>query len=78
MSEQDAENKLKNYRPTAELRWNTVEVNPNGATATIPWLGDPHYARVLQQKWVSDFTNEFPVWRNVPEFFKAETYVPGG
>ena len=72
----DQENQFLRYRPTCELRWNTLAVNPNGATATIPWIGEPQYARVLQQKWESPMVNEYPIWRNVPEFFKADDYVP--
>lgn len=72
----NAENKFIHYRPTAELRWNTKEFNPNGETATIPWLGEPQYRRVLEQKWESPMVNEFPIWKPVPELFKAETYVP--
>jgi len=57
-----------NYRPTAELRILELPMGQMGSTHPAgysPWA-DSRVARVLQQKWISDYVGEEPVWRDVP------------
>jgi hypothetical protein len=66
---QRQKDEYEHYWPTCELRWNTVEVNPNGPTAAIPWTGEPQYARVLEQRWKRHGHPD--KWRFIPSYFNA-------